>query len=101
MFYSTSIFLSAGLTAPEAQKANLGMGVVNVGMTFVSLVLVERAGRKTLMVIGLCVMLLSTIMILVCLVAAVRRHFHLRFCRLNVFQYKLMRFVGSLNLCVL
>ena len=93
MFYSTSIFLSAGLTAPEAQKATLGM--------VVSLVLVERAGRKTLMVIGLCVMLLSTIMILVCLVAAVRRHFHLRFCRLNVFQYKLMRFVGSLNLCVL
>jgi len=70
MFYSTSIFLSAGLTSDEAQQATLGMGVVNVGMTFVSLVLVERAGRKTLMIIGLCVMLVSTIMILVCLVAA-------------------------------
>jgi SP family facilitated glucose transporter-like MFS transporter 1 len=71
MFYSTSIFLSAGLTSAEAQKATLGMGVVNVGMTFISLVLVERAGRKTLMVIGLCVMLISTIMLLICLVAAV------------------------------
>ena len=49
----------------------VGMGVVNVGMTFISLVLVERAGRKTLMVIGLCVMLISTIMLLICLVAAV------------------------------
>ena len=47
------------------------MGVVNVCMTFISLVLVEKAGRKTLMVIGLCVMLLSTIMLLVCLVAVV------------------------------
>lgn len=71
MFYSTSIFLSAGLTSDEAQQATLVMGVVNVGMTFVSLVLVERAGRKTLMIIGLCVMFVSTIMILVCLVAAV------------------------------
>jgi SP family facilitated glucose transporter-like MFS transporter 1 len=70
MFYSTSIFLSAGLTSAEAQQATLGMGVVNVGMTFVSLVLVERAGRKTLMIIGLCVMFVSTCMILVCLVAA-------------------------------
>jgi MFS family permease len=51
------------------------MGVVNVGMTFISLVLVERAGRKTLMIAGLCVMLVSTTMILICLVAAVSQRF--------------------------
>ncbi len=73
MFYSTSIFLSAGLTELAAQQATLGMGAVNVAMTFISLVLVERAGRKTLMVIGLCIMLISTIMILICLVAAVSK----------------------------
>ena len=84
MFYSTSIFLSAGLTEMAAQQATLGMGVVNVGMTFISLVLVERAGRKTLMVIGLSIMLISTIMILICLVAAVSRATTFAYLLLNV-----------------
>merc|ERR1712226_1732153 len=53
IFFSTSIFKSAGLDTTAAQSATLGMGAVNVGMTFVSLVLIEKAGRKTLMLIGL------------------------------------------------
>ena len=50
-----------------AQGATLGMGACNVMMTFVSLILIEKAGRKTLMIAGLCVMLVTTTMILICL----------------------------------
>ncbi|OWA49841.1 Glucose transporter type 1 [Hypsibius exemplaris] len=54
MFYSTSIFRSAGLSATTAMFATIGMGAVNVGMTFVSVVLVEKAGRRTLLLVGYC-----------------------------------------------
>jgi len=67
IFYSTSIFKSAGLDEAMAQGATLGMGACNVMMTFVSLILIEKAGRKTLMIAGLCVMLVTTTMILICL----------------------------------
>jgi len=67
IFYSTSIFKSAGLDEHKAQVATLGMGACNVAMTLVSLVLIEKAGRKTLMLTGLSVMLVTTTMILICL----------------------------------
>ena len=60
IFYSTEIFKNAGLDAQASQSATLGMGSMNVLMTFVSLVLIEKAGRKTLMVIGLIFMFLMT-----------------------------------------
>ena len=40
-------------------------------MTFVSLALIDIAGRKTLMIIGLFVMALTTTCLLVCLVLVV------------------------------
>ena len=52
MFYSTSIFRSAGLSAETALFATIGMGAVNVGMTVVSVILVEKAGRRTLLLVG-------------------------------------------------
>nr|XP_040581521.1 solute carrier family 2, facilitated glucose transporter member 1-like [Lepeophtheirus salmonis] len=67
MFYSTSIFESAGLSLSESQYATLAMGAMNVGMTLVSLVLIERAGRKTLMLIGLFIMFITTILLMLCL----------------------------------
>ncbi len=70
MFYSTQIFNSAGLEGAAAQYATLAMGVVNVLMTFVSLALIEKAGRKTLMAVGLAIMFVATIMIMVCLLFA-------------------------------
>merc|ERR1712012_1465524 len=70
IFYSTKIFGNAGLDAQASQSATLGMGAMNVAMTFVSLVLIEKAGRKTLMIIGLSVMVVTTTMLLVCLLAA-------------------------------
>merc|ERR1712012_1298255 len=70
IFYSTKIFGNAGLDAQASQSATLGMGAMNVAMTFVSLVLIEKAGRKTLMIIGLSVMVVTTTMLLICLLLA-------------------------------
>lgn len=50
-YYSTSIFTTAGVTQPI--YATIGAGVVNTVFTVVSLFLVERAGRRTLHLIGL------------------------------------------------
>jgi SP family facilitated glucose transporter-like MFS transporter 1 len=72
IFFSTSIFESAGLDESSAQSATLGMGAMNVAMTIISLILIEKAGRKTLMIIGLCIMMGTTTMLLICLAAAVR-----------------------------
>ena len=68
---STSIFRSGGLDETAAQSATLGMGAMNVAMTFVSLALIEKAGRKTLMVVGLAVMFVTTTLLMICLLLAV------------------------------
>lgn len=44
--------MKAGLEDVKATYATLGMGAINVFMTLVSLVLVEKAGRKTLLLVG-------------------------------------------------
>ncbi|XP_053182490.1 solute carrier family 2, facilitated glucose transporter member 3 isoform X2 [Scomber japonicus] len=50
-YYSTGIFEKAGVKEPI--YATIGAGVVNTVFTVVSLFLVERAGRRTLHLIGL------------------------------------------------
>lgn len=67
IFFSTSIFKSAGLGETESQGATLGMGTMNVLMTFVSLAMIEKAGRKTLMLIGLSGMFVTTTLLLISL----------------------------------
>ncbi len=74
IFYSTSIFKSAGLDSSGAQSATLGMGAMNVAMTFVSLALIEKSGRKTLMIVGLAIMFVSTTLLLFCLIFKVNVH---------------------------
>merc|ERR1719361_3242045 len=64
IFYSISIFEKAGLDSSQSQSATLGMGAMNVAMTFVSLALIEKAGRKVLMVSGLSLMVCMTILLL-------------------------------------
>lgn len=63
IYYSTSTFRSAGMTESSAQLATLCMGTINVLMTFVSMVLVDRAGRRTLHMIGLGGMAVDTIVL--------------------------------------
>merc|ERR1711881_825429 len=61
------IFRSAGLSIQDSQSATLGMGGMNVAMTVISLILIEKAGRKTLMLSGLSVMMVCTTILLICL----------------------------------
>jgi SP family facilitated glucose transporter-like MFS transporter 1 len=67
MFFSTKIFRMAQLDEESAQYATLGMGAVNVFMTLVSMVLIEKAGRKTLLLIGFVGMCLTTVLLTICL----------------------------------
>uniref|UniRef100_A0A673Y070 Solute carrier family 2 member 2 n=1 Tax=Salmo trutta TaxID=8032 RepID=A0A673Y070_SALTR len=50
-YYSTAIFERAGVTQPV--YATIGVGVINTAFTMVSVALVDRAGRRTLTLIGL------------------------------------------------
>lgn len=75
MFFSTKIFKLANLSEADAQYATLGMGSMNVLMTLVSLVLVERAGRKTLLLIGFSGMCIDTILLTIALAYVVSAHY--------------------------
>ncbi|XP_014668941.1 PREDICTED: solute carrier family 2, facilitated glucose transporter member 3-like [Priapulus caudatus] len=46
VYYSTSIFITAGLAETSAVYATIGLGTVNMLSTFVSVYLVERLGRS-------------------------------------------------------
>lgn len=74
MFYSTHIFGMAQLNVKSAQFATLGMGIVNVLMTIISLILVEKAGRKTLLLVGFGGMLIDTIFLTIGLLVVVSNH---------------------------
>ena len=67
MFYSSEIFQNAGLSANGAYYATLVMGVINVAMTFVSLILIDKAGRKLLLITGFSGMALTTVIFVICL----------------------------------
>ncbi|XP_015114745.1 solute carrier family 2, facilitated glucose transporter member 1 isoform X2 [Diachasma alloeum] len=60
MFFSTKIFKMASLDDAAAQSATMGVGAMNVVMTLVSLVLVEKCGRKTLLLFGFGGMVIDT-----------------------------------------
>ncbi|KAM4567738.1 solute carrier family 2, facilitated glucose transporter member 3 [Fundulus diaphanus] len=64
-YYSTGIFKTAGVTQPI--YATIGAGVVNTVFTVVSLFLVERAGRRTLHLIGLAGMAISALLMTISL----------------------------------
>ncbi|KAJ8258263.1 hypothetical protein COCON_G00172750 [Conger conger] len=64
-YYSTSIFKKAGVAQPI--YATIGAGVVNTAFTVVSLFVVERAGRRSLHLIGLLGMAVSAVMMTIAL----------------------------------
>uniref|UniRef100_A0A672L3S8 Solute carrier family 2, facilitated glucose transporter member 1-like n=1 Tax=Sinocyclocheilus grahami TaxID=75366 RepID=A0A672L3S8_SINGR len=59
-YYSTGIFEKAGVSEPV--YATIGAGVVNTAFTVVSLFIVERAGRRSLHLIGLMGMAVSSVL---------------------------------------
>lgn len=67
IFFSTEVFKSAGLSDAVALYSTLGMGCINVAMTLVSLVLIEKAGRRTLHLTGLAGMAVTTVVLTICL----------------------------------
>ncbi|KJH49451.1 MFS transporter, SP family [Dictyocaulus viviparus] len=69
MFYSTVIFKQAGLTDENAVYATIGVGIVNVLMTVVSVWLVDhpRFGRRSLLLFGMIGMWISTLLLVVCI----------------------------------
>ncbi|XP_075994732.1 solute carrier family 2, facilitated glucose transporter member 3a isoform X1 [Genypterus blacodes] len=64
-YYSTGIFESAGVKQPI--YATIGAGVVNTVFTVVSLFLVEKAGRRTLHLLGLSGMAVSALLMTISL----------------------------------
>lgn len=64
-YYSTRIFEKAGVEQPV--YATIGTGVVNTAFTVVSLFIVERAGRRSLHLIGLLGMAGATILMTIAL----------------------------------
>ncbi|XP_048267129.1 solute carrier family 2, facilitated glucose transporter member 1 isoform X1 [Bombus terrestris] len=70
MFFSTKIFTMAQLDKTAAQNATMAVGAMNVVMTFVSLILVEKAGRKTLLLAGFSGMFIDTALLAICLAFA-------------------------------
>lgn len=53
IYYSTNIFETAGLSPDAAQYSTLATGAVNVCMTFVSALMMDRLGRRSLHLLGL------------------------------------------------
>ena len=53
-FYSTQIFAKAVLDADWSKYCTILLNIVEVSSIFVCMVLVERTGRKTLLLMGMC-----------------------------------------------
>lgn len=66
-YYSTGLFIDAGIPEEYTGLTTVGMGVVNVIMTLVSLSLIERAGRRMLHLVGLGGMCVCAIFLVVVL----------------------------------
>ncbi|XP_048879447.1 solute carrier family 2, facilitated glucose transporter member 1-like [Brienomyrus brachyistius] len=64
-YYSTDIFKRAGVSQPV--YATIGAGVVNTAFTVVSLFIVERAGRRSLHLVGLLGMAASALLMTIAL----------------------------------
>jgi SP family arabinose:H+ symporter-like MFS transporter len=53
MYYSTKIFTTAGVGVKDSFTASAIIGLVNLLFTFVAMALVDKAGRRALLLIGL------------------------------------------------
>lgn len=94
MFYSTKIFKMAGLTEENASYATMGMGSINVLMTIVSLILVEKAGRKTLLLVGFVGMTVDTILLTIAMLFAHSSVIVSYICIILVFVFVIMFATG-------
>jgi MFS transporter, SP family, galactose:H+ symporter len=63
IYYSATIFENTGLEASEAIVGSLGIGVINVAMTVVSMRLVDRRGRRPLLRLSLTGMIVTLLLL--------------------------------------
>ncbi|MBU6400022.1 MAG: sugar porter family MFS transporter [Verrucomicrobia bacterium] len=59
MYYSTKIFASAGVGVKGSFESSVIVGIVNLAFTFVAITLVDRAGRRPLLLVGLAVQVVA------------------------------------------
>ena len=52
-YYSTQLFINSGVGEESAKYSTIGVGVVMVLMTLISIPLMDRMGRRTLQLYGL------------------------------------------------
>lgn len=71
-YYSTGLFISSGLSDESAKLATIGIGCIMVGMTLVSIPLMDRTGRRTLHLYGLGGMFIMSIFITISFLIKVR-----------------------------
>lgn len=65
IYYAPTLLNNAGLTTLAALLANVVNGVINVGMASVAISLLDKVGRRTLLVSGTCGMALALTVIAV------------------------------------
>ena len=71
-YYSTNLFITTGLTENHAKFATIGIGVVMVIMTLISIPLMDRRGRRSLHLYGLGGMFIFSIFITISFLVKVR-----------------------------
>jgi MFS transporter, SP family, arabinose:H+ symporter len=59
MYYSTKIFVAAGVGVKDSFTASALVGAVNLLLTFVAILLVDKAGRRLLLLIGLAIQVVA------------------------------------------
>ena len=59
MYYSTKIFTTAGVGVKDAFISSVVVGLVNLAFTGVAIAFVDRAGRRTLLIVGMTVQVLA------------------------------------------
>ena len=74
LYYSTRLFMESGIDPVQSKYATMGVGVVMVFMTLVSIPLMDRAGRRTLHLYGLGGMFIFSIFITISLLIKVREN---------------------------
>ncbi|KER25752.1 LOW QUALITY PROTEIN: hypothetical protein T265_14152 [Opisthorchis viverrini] len=67
LFYSVELFKSNGLSAAAANYATTGIGCVLLGVTIISIFVIDRVGRRVLLIWGLCVVLTCLLIFTLCM----------------------------------